>query len=509
MTGANGGLCLELMGASKDFFGVRVLHDVDLDIEPGEIHALLGQNGSGKSTLIKILSGFHAPDGDTSLRVLGREVHLPMSDDPSHHGMAFVHQNLGLAMDMSVLDNLAFGDYTRANRLRIDWKAQRSLAQEQLEEFGVRLDPDIDLGASSSAAERALIAIARAVTRIRQRRGGGVLILDEPTVYLPANDVRHLQSVVRGLADSGVGVLYVTHRLDELRGFARRATVLRDGFKVGEVVIDDTEKAELIEMITGSRLEEGPRSLGHVRAGATVLEVRDLRTSGIPGLSFEVSEGEILGLTGLVGMGQDEVLAAIFGATEVKSGTILLYGREVTFTPRGAIENGVAFLPADRARHSGAMTEAVSDNISLPVLGSLFFSRGKIDTGSERRHVGALMDALDVRPRKPSELLERFSGGNQQKALLAKWLQIEPVVLMLEEPVQGVDVGAKAQIFSQLRTLAQGGSAIVVASSEYEDLASLCDRVLIMTDGRISEILSGEAVTKERIAAACFGGWTS
>ena len=505
MTAVGKAPALELKSASKEFYGVTVLDNVDLTIESGEIHALLGQNGSGKSTLIKILSGFHSPSDQTTLRIHGDEVKFPLSGDPLKHGMAFVHQNLGLADDLSVLDNLSFGEYAMSGGVKINWKAQRRAAASQMREFGIDADIDTEVGNLSAPSQKALIAIARAVTRIRRNHENGVLVLDEPTVYLPWNEVEHLHGVVRSLAASGVGVLYVTHRLDELRGFANRATVLRDGKRVGEVDVESVETPDLIEMITGSRIILERESVQGEKDKSVAMSVVNLNGARVHDVSFDVLHGEILGLAGLVGMGQEEVLASLFGVTPKESGEVRVEGEKVGSDPREAMNRGVGFLPSDRPRLSAAMTESVSDNITLPVLREFFFGKGRLNRRKEAAHVQGLMDKLDVRPRNPSLMMERLSGGNQQKALLGKWLQIEPKILLLDEPVQGVDVGARAQIFSQLRALASSGRSVVIASSEYEGLALLCDRVLVFKNGRVAQSLEGSDVTKELIAAACFG----
>jgi ribose transport system ATP-binding protein len=497
---------LRLASASKTFAGIQVLSGVDLEIRTGEIHALLGQNGSGKSTLIKLLSGFHAPDDGTRLTVNGVDIDLPMTaTDPSQHGLAFVHQDLGLVDDLSITDNLSVGEYSMRGGWRIDWKRQRQQVTESLREFGVDDDVETEVGQLSSPAKKALIAIGRAVTQIRKQHATGVLVLDEPTVYLPRHEVEHLQDVVRKLAASGVGVLYVTHRLDELAGFADRATVIRDGRRIGEVDIAIEGTGRLVAMITGSDVDLGERRIHPERPDAPpVLRIDGLSGGRVSDVSFSVNRGEVVGLAGLVGMGQDDVLSLIFGATKPTSGSVVVKGRPLTGTPRSAVTSGVAFLPSDRPRRSGATTETVRENLALPVLPT--FMRGwRLQRRDEVRRVQALLDDFDVRPREPQRELGRLSGGNQQKALLAKWVQTAPRVLLLDEPVQGVDVGAKAQIFDRLRALASDGCTLVIASSEYEDLSRLCDRVLIFVDGIIDRELSGDDVTKDRIAAACYG----
>jgi ribose transport system ATP-binding protein len=506
MTPAATGELLKLTNVSKTFAGVTVLSGVDLDIQAGEVHALLGQNGSGKSTLIKVLAGYHSPDEGGRLVVNGTEVELPLTaGDPSDHGLAFVHQDLGLVDELSIMDNLSVGEYEMQGGWRIDWKRQADIVAASLEEFGVHDDVHVEVGRLSSPAKKALIAICRAVSRIRKQHATGVLVLDEPTVYLPRDEVQHLQAIVRRLAASGVGVLYVTHRLDELVGFADRATVLRDGRRVGEVDIAAEGTGGLVAMITGTAVDLGERRVPEARGDRDeVLSARGISGGRVRDVTFSAYEKEIVGLAGLVGMGQDDVLALIFGAESRSAGEVSIGGAVVPGNPTSAIANGIAFLPADRPRFSGAVTETVQENLSLPVLRK-FLRGGRLRASQETRHVRALLDEYDVRPRTPSTPLARLSGGNQQKALLAKWVQTAPRVLLLDEPVQGVDVGAKAQLFDRLRELASSGCTLVIASSEYEDLALLCDRVLVFVDGKVDRVLSGSEVTKDQIAAACYG----
>ncbi len=498
---------LRFEGVSKTFGAVTVLSEVGFTVREGEIHALLGQNGSGKSTLIKVMSGYHAPNGGAHLWVGDKEVSLPLDpSDPPRLGIAFVHQNLGLAEELSLVDNLSVGEYRRHHGGGINWRAQEQAVAESLREFGLDEDVRADVSSLSSPAKRALVAIARAVTKIRRQDGGGVLVLDEPTVYLPRDDVEHLQQTVRRLAASGVGILYVTHRLDELENFADRASVLRDGKLVGEVDIHNEGIKGLVELITGSAVDFGETRDADINTvQPPVLQVSGLTGGRVRDISFDLRPGEIIGLAGLVGMGQDDVLGLIFGVTKRTAGRVEFASKPLPANPRAAIDRGVAFLPTDRPRLSAALTESVVDNLTLPVLAKWFFSRGRLQSRAEYTQVLELMNQFDVRPPNPLAEMGRLSGGNQQKALLAKWLQTQPRVLLLDEPVQGVDVGAKAQIFERLRETADGGCGLVIASSEYEDLALLCDRVLIVVDGRVDRVLSGTQVTKHQIAAACYG----
>jgi ribose transport system ATP-binding protein len=494
---------LSVSGLSKSFAGVKVLSDVDFDIREGEIHALLGANGSGKSTLIKILSGYHDPDPGGQLTVRGEPVDLPLRPGGlASLGIAFVHQNLALAGDMSLVDNLSVGQYT-TRWGKIDWRSQIKKVESELDEYGLREDVRKDVSKLSSASKMALVAIARALGQINQSGGSGVLVLDEPTVYLPAAEVRHLHATVRNLTKRGVGVLYVTHRLDELRGFADRVTVLRDGLAVGSSDTASLTDAELIRMITGGLAATTIPKTTKPQGSTEVLRVSNLWGGVISDFSLSVRKGEIVGLVGLVGMGQEDVLGLLYGVAAPSGGSMSVNENPVKNRPSACMDSGIYFVPADRARYSAALSETVATNVTLPIL-SRFVFRGRLRRNKEAAYVLDLLRQFDVRPGNPDALMGGLSGGNQQKAIMGKWLQMSPQVLLLDEPVQGVDVGARVEIFDRLREAAIDGCAILVASSDYGDMAKLCDRVLIMRDGQVVVELSGSDVTSDNIASACY-----
>ena len=495
---------LEALGLSKSFGGTQALDAVDLTVLPGEVHGLLGENGSGKSTLIKILAGFHAPD-EGDLWISGEPVKLPLAAGQFRAlGLSFVHQDLGLVESLSVLENLRVAELAASrSRWGISWRRERRRARETFERYGLRLDPAAPV-AALKPVERALLAIVRALEEMRLVGDGqGVLVLDEPTVFLPREGVERLFALVRGAAADGASVIFVSHDLDEVRQITDRVTVLRDGRVVGTVVTAETSETRFVELIIGRRLAALAAAEHVDRSGRRVgVSIDGLSGEVVSDLSLDVHEAEIVGLTGLLGSGFEEVASLLYGARPARSGRLTVGGRSIEarrLTPTRARELGLALIPADRKNDGSIATLTVADNISLPVL-DRYFSGVGLRRRQLQRGAARLMHELDVRPNDPGLPYGALSGGNQQKALLAKWFQTDPTVLLLEEPTQGVDVGARVQIFQLLRAAAEErGMQVICASSDYEQLATLCDRVVVFGRGRVWRELVGDEVTKERI----------
>jgi ribose transport system ATP-binding protein len=505
---------LALRGLSKSFGGTHALRGVDLTVLPGEVHGLLGENGSGKSTLIKILAGYHAPD-EGRLRIDGADVRLPLAPGQFRElGMSFVHQDLGLVESLDVLENLRVAELASSrSRFHISWRSERARARETFERYGVRLDPAAAVG-ELKPVERALLAIVRALEEIRAvGRGHGLLVLDEPTVFLPREGVERLFALVREAAANGAAILFVSHDLDEVRGITDRVTVLRDGALVGTVETGETTEASFVEMIIGRRLakleEPTHADLGDRRVAVSV---EHLAGRIVEDVSFQVHEGEIVGLTGLIGSGFEEVPHLLFGATRARRGRLVLRGAAIELdrlTPSVATRAGLALIPADRKTDGSVGALPVVENLALSVL-HRYFNGVALERRRMRRDAGDLMRTFDVRPPDPSLLYGELSGGNQQKALLAKWLQTEPRLLLLDEPTQGVDVGARHQIFELLRSaVVEHGMHVLCASSDYEQLAILCDRVIVFGRGRVWRELAGADVSKDRIIEQCFAAMAS
>jgi ribose transport system ATP-binding protein len=496
---------LSVENVSKTFARTRALAGVDMTIEPGEIHALLGQNGSGKSTLIKILSGYHAPDPGASVRI--QDAELPFSSPVQSYrlGCRFVQQDLGLVPTLSVLDNLSIGAGYPTRLGTIRRSQSRRQARKDLARLALEIDPRTLVGALS-AAERTGIAVARAL-REDELYPARLLVLDEPTATLPVDEVDRLLEMVRHMAASGVGVLYVTHHLGEVFRVADRVSVFRDGVVVGAGPVADFDHGKLVQLLAGEELlavESEARRARAVRARqrgrTTVLEVDDLRSAVLDGVSFEVDAGEIVGLAGLTGSGRDHVLGAAFGSRARAGGDVRVAGEPLPAgRPDLAIGRGVAYLAPDRKVGGAVMTLSARENMTLPQL-KPFWKGGILRRRAERSRTREWFERLSVRPAAAEdEPLSIFSGGNQQKILFGKWLSQAPSVFLLDEPTQGVDVGAKADLHRELEAAALEGAAVVLSSSDLEELADLCDRVLVIVDGRVSAELKGEDLTEARI----------
>jgi ribose transport system ATP-binding protein len=499
-----------LRNISKTFGGVRALQDVNLTIRRGEVHGLLGENGSGKSTLIKILSGFHAADGGGGLELNGRTVSLPLHPGQFRRlGMSFVHQDLGLVRSLSVLENLLVGDLTSQRRWRLSWARERRRAEETFKAFGIELDPRAKVS-DLRPTDRALLAIVRAVEEIRAHTadGGsqhGLLVLDEPTVFLPARDRDGLFTIVREIAATRASILFVSHDLDEILEITDRVTVLRDGKVRGTVDTAQVSNDVLVEMIVGRRL--GALSIEREQAKAR----QAISISGLTGrytrdVSLIIREGEILGLTGLLGSGFEEIPYYLFGARSAAAGQVELHGKTYDLrgmSPSRALEAGIALIPADRQRDGSVGSLSVGDNVTIPVLHK-YRTRVGLNRSRMQSDARKLLEQFDVRPPDPRLKYGSLSGGNQQKAMLAKWLQTKPSLLLLHEPTQGVDVGARQQIFQLTRKAASDGTAVVCVSTDYEQLAAVCDRVAVFGRGRVARELTGNQLTKERIAEQCY-----
>lgn len=491
-------------GWSKTFSDRTVLRSVSLDVFPGEVHGLLGQNGSGKSTFIKILAGYHDPDPGARLAVRGDPVTLPLPPGRARElGLSFVHQDLGLIDSATVLENLRAGRYETRAGWFIPWARERASARRVLGSFGLDVDPDAKV-ADLREVDRAILAIVRALEQLQHTKGG-LLVLDEPTAFLPRDGIEQLFQAVKDVAATGVGVLFVTHHLDEVWAITNRVSVLRDGMLVAVEATADTSEQVLIAHILGFSLDE-LYPTPHRPKGEVILSVEDLSGALVDALSFEVHRGEIIGLTGLRGMGYEEVPYLLFGVSRARSGKVRL-GKStisaVQLTPQTALHMGLGLLPANRQRWGTVGPASVRENVTIPTL-SKYFVRGLLRHRLEMADVERLLTTFDVRPPEQERPMSTLSGGNQQKALLGKWFATKPQLLLMHEPTQGVDVGATRQIFQQIRDAAQSGTSLLLASTEYGDLAHLCDRVLVFRGGRVVAELHGESLTEERIVEQCF-----
>lgn len=495
---------IEIRGLSKVFGGHRALSDFSLKVEPGEIHALVGENGCGKSTLIKCLSGYHAPEHGATLTVGGAKLTMPYTAaNASDHGLVFVHQDFGIVPNLSVMENIALGSGFLTRHGRIMWRDQAKHATAALRALGREdLAPEA-LAKDLPVGSHAVIAIARALASA----GGGanLMVLDEPTAALPLTETDALFDAVRRLADEGTAVLFVSHRLQEVFEVADRVTVLRDARKVGTFATAELDHRTLVNEIVGRELSAlYPDSVSAVR-DAVSLEVRGLSGTAVRDVSFAAHRGEILGIAGLQGSGRSELLRLLFGAQRRTAGEMSLGGTNVRFSsPSEGIAGGVALVPEDRIRQGIFGGLSVAENVTVPTL-SRYWKWGGLRTRRERARVEELIALFDIRPANAGQPMARLSGGNQQKAVLAKWLETEPRLLLLDEPVQGVDVGAKAAIYHLIERWVERTSAtVVVVSADFEDLRAVCHRVLVMREGRIVAELEGLQKTVDRMTELAY-----
>ncbi len=506
---------LYMKNISKSFGATRALRNVDLAIFPGEIHGLLGQNGCGKSTLIKILAGYHEPDrGGGQLWINGDQVELPIPPGGfKQHGISFVHQDLGLIPDLSVLDNWTVNKVALQRSFKLNWRKQRELAENTLHKYGLDIDTRIPVS-RLGPVEKAMFAIVKAVVALNENavvreKNRGLLILDEPTVFLPRAEIDQLFTLVRNIASEGLSVMFVTHDIDEVLELTDRYTVLRDGLNVGVGTTKTSNKDKIIEMILGKKLQKyqinREEKYDEKFAGQGKSCFTAIKGLIVDNIDFVVHSGEILGITGLVGSGFEELPYLLYGASQYQRGVIDLFGDKVNlsrYTPANAARDGISLIPADRAGAGGIGGLTVADNVNMQVLDR--FNSWKLQRKGLRNNALKALHEYDVRPQNPELGFSQLSGGNQQKALLAKWLQDEPKLLILHEPTQGVDVGSRQQIYQHISRVAKEGAAVICCSSDYEELSQICDRVIVLGRGRISCELSGSLISKENIATMCY-----
>jgi ABC-type sugar transport system ATPase subunit len=479
---------LSIRHLSKTFPGTLALDAVDLDIAAGEIHSLCGGNGSGKSTLIKILCGVYQGDAGGTLRIGEEEIGVDATSPEFARsaGIHVVHQDLGVFLDLSVTENIALGHgYPVAAGMQVRWPGLHRRAAELLERFEIDASPGTLLRELSQSA-RTQVAIARA---LQDDDSEGLLVLDEPTSSLPAHEVDVLLRNLRRYAERGQSILYVSHRLDEVLAISDRITVLRDGRKVATLDGESLGEDRLIQEIVGRQIDRVFPPMPEVdETKDSRLRVRDLDAGPLRDISFEVAPGEVVGLAGLLGSGRTELMEAIFGVRPVEEGEISLDDRPLRVRrPSDAMEAGIAFVPENRAEDAAMIEMSVDANISAAtVRGYWSWRRPWIASRRMRRDTRASMDEFLVKAASEEAPLSTLSGGNQQKVILARWLRRRPRLLLLDEPTQGVDVGARAEIYGLVRdAVADGASALIVAS-DFEELAHVCDRVLVLSRGRIT-----------------------
>ena len=495
---------LHIHSLSKTFPGQVALNDVALNIEEGEVHALVGQNGSGKSTLIKILAGFHQPDANFVVTMRGHDFAMGSAAAAHEAGIRFVHQDLGLVEAVSTVENLALGfGYETGFANRINWAAEAKRAKQALLDLGFDINVRAPV-ATLGAAARTGVAIARALQDTKE--GISILVLDEPTASLPGADVNTLFEAVHRLTKRGISVVFVSHHLEEVFDITDRVTVLRDGKVVGTKATKDLNMESLIEMIVG-------REVSSIAANRTIdtslaprLQVQGLVGAGINGVSFSVQPGEVLGVVGLTGSGRDTMVGTLAGAL-TRQGNVLIDGEELKGgDPHESLTKGLSFVPVDRLRNGILALMSVRANITISNV-ERNAHRGRLSHKNEKTEAAEWVKKLSVVTAGTEVPVATLSGGNQQKVMMARSFRLNPKVLLLDEPTQGVDIGAKEEIHAFVDQAAADGTAVVVCSTDTAELARVCDRVVVMYRGQITNTLTrASGLSAEKIDQLLLAG---
>ena len=495
---------LRLHGVSKSFTGTRVLSGIDLDVRPGEIHAIIGQNGSGKSTLVKILAGFHRPEPGSSAESYGRLVRLGDSDEAHRAGWRFVHQDLGLVSALDTVDNLALGfGYDTTRLFRIRWRRELAAAREAIAQLGYRFDVRKQVG-KLAPIERTAVAIARALQDVGDNTS--LLVLDEPTATMPRGEVDRLLALLARLKERGVAVLYISHHVEEVLEAADRVTVFRDGVIVGTRRAADVTKRDLVKMMTGVTLDEfHPTKDGAgSETSAPLLEFNNVSGQQLRSMTARIYPGEVVGVAGMTGSGRDELCGLLFGGRP-RGGKVSIASKELLpMRPDAAVALGVGYVPASRTTEGLLMSMSIRENLTLVDL-SAYWRRARLRHRAERNDVAALRAEFSIRGSRDESAVSSLSGGNQQKVCLGKWLRLKPPVLLLDEPTQGVDVGSQAEIHGMIDKIASQGSAVLICSSDERELERLCSRVLVLRHGVVALELAQERVRSALIVQESLG----
>jgi ABC-type sugar transport system ATPase subunit len=490
---------LQAAAITKSFAGVQALKSVSFELREGEVHALVGENGAGKSTLIRVMTGALTPDSG-ALTVSGHVVTHHSPAVARSLGIAAVYQQPALFAHLTVAENIALSLESAGFWRKVDWKARAAQARELLHRAGSEIRPE-RLVSALTMPEQQIVEIAKAIGADAK-----ILILDEPTASLESHEVESLFQVISTLRDRGVGIIYISHRLEEISAIADRVTVLRDGHIVDTRNRGEFDRTALIRMMVGREVSAiFPKR--EVTIGEVVLETRALgsRAAGVRDVSIAVRRGEILGLAGLVGSGRTQLAETLFGLTPADSGEILLRARPVRIdSPDQAIALKIGYVPEDRRQHGVVLEMAIAANTSLASLAAVS-RRGMIDTARERQLARGFVERLRIKTPSIYSEAGSLSGGNQQKVALARWLAIQPAVLILDEPTQGVDVGSKAEIHRIMVDLAEQGVAIIMISSELPEILGMSDRIAVMHGGRVSGVLTREAATQQSIMSLALG----
>lgn len=490
------GSLLELKNISKAFPGVQALTNAYFEVRAGEVHALLGENGAGKSTLIKIISGLYRPD-EGEILLDGQRAVFNNPREAQLSGIATIYQELSLYPELTVAENIFMGHAPRNRFGMVDWREMREQSRQILASLNIHNVDVTEKVGTMTVGKRQRVEIAKALSM-----NARILIMDEPTAALTEADVNTLFEIVRLLRERGVAIIYISHRLEEVFELADRVSVLRDGQYVGTKPVTETSENELISMMVGRTIDNLFPKLD-TEIGAPVLEAVNIsRRPDVRDVSLTVHAGEIVGLAGLVGSGRSEFAQVVFGISPAESGALRLNGKAIQVkNPAEAMKLGIAYVPEDRGTQGLIRQMNIRENVSLAVLQSLV-KRGFIDRKSERSLADSMIEKLSIRAFSSDQVVNKLSGGNQQKVVVSKWLASEPRLLIMDEPTRGVDVGAKAEIHRLISLLAQQGLAILMISSELPEIMGMSDRILVMREGSVVAEFKRTEATQEQIATA-------
>ncbi len=492
---------MQLSGLGKAYGPVRVLSDVNLDIRPGEIHAIIGENGAGKSTLMRLISG-HVKPTEGAMQFAGAPIEFPSPAAAEHAGIALVHQEILLADGLTVVENLFLGREMTRNGI-VDDRAMERIAAERLADLGCTASPRA-LVRSLPIAQRQLVQIARAL--LEEHR---LVIFDEPTAVLTTTEVDTLLGIVRGLRDKGVAVLYISHRLNEVEALADRVTVLRDGNMIGTFDADRVSQEDMARLMVGRELSMLYPAKRGTSSQQPVLEIDHLNVPGfVEDASLVARPGEVLGLGGMIGAGRTELFEGLLGLRPAKVGQVRVEGKSVKIgSVADGVDAGIGYLTEDRKGKGLLLRERLAPNLVLTALSRLY-RKPYIEQSLEQRELDRAVDEYDIRVRSKRLEAGQLSGGNQQKLLLAKIMMLNPKVVIIDEPTRGIDIGNKSQIYAFIDALIRAGKACIVISSELQELVGLCDRILVMRAGRIVAEFADDAITEEAVVLAATSGGT-
>lgn len=490
---------LEMRNVSKSFSGVKALDNVSLKVKKGSVHALVGENGAGKSTLMKILCGEYQID-EGEIYFKGKKVEIENTQTALDLGISYIHQELSPILDMTIAENIFLGrEPTYGNGMFVDFDRLYSEAEKLLLDMSLMLDPHCKMR-ELSVAERQLVEIIKAISR-----GASLIVMDEPTSAITEREVEILFEKIRELKARGVSIIFITHKLDEIFEVADDITVIRDGKWIDSNCAEYYDKAKLITLMVGRTINDiFPKK--KVKIGDTAIEVKNISTNGVfEDISFKVRKGEILGVAGLVGAGRTEVARAIFGLDPIDSGEIIMNDKSLKIrTPYDAISNGIVMVPEDRRELGLVMCRSIRENISLPNL-EMLFPGPLINEGQEVKLVNEMVKKLQIKTPYINLKVNKLSGGNQQKVVIAKWLIREIKVLILDEPTRGIDVGSKSEIHKLIGDLAETGVAIIMISSELPEILGMSDRIIVMHEGKLTGELSRQEASQEKIMTLATG----